>query len=114
MDAVCLKSLADFGSAALPVMAPGELADRVAAWQRGELGEADARRTRHDVGLIAALVRRESGQLAARGEPVDAVAEAEEEVHDYPEDDDEGGADALADVARLGQAVRVVDLAVCL
>jgi hypothetical protein len=66
LDPACLESLADFGDAVLPVMAPAELAARVRAWQRGELDDEDARRTRNDVGLAADLIRRESGQLAGR------------------------------------------------
>lgn len=62
LDAACL-AYAAIGRAVLPVVAPAELAERARALDRGELAEADARRTVNDLGLVAVMV----GALSPEG-----------------------------------------------
>lgn len=57
MDAAVL-AYAAIGRAVLPVIASAELVGRAEALERGELAEADALRTLHDLGLVAVTVGR--------------------------------------------------------
>lgn len=98
----CLvPSAARFGIASALAVAPG--------WVR-ELIEQEDERAAVQLDAMALLLR--PSRLAPAGQPVDAVAEAEEEIDHHPDDDDDGDTQALADIAGVVQCHGVVLVAV--
>jgi hypothetical protein len=67
LDAAACLAYAAIGRAAVPLVAPAELAERATALDRGELSEGDARRTLHDLGLVAAALSGTSSRTGATG-----------------------------------------------